>query len=189
MSCPRPRALGWTTSEWLRNMRIRELQQEDLATRVQWMNDPRVYGSMHFDVPIVMENTIRWFERNRGNATRSDVVFTDDKDRIVGFGGLTSISESPRMAELYVFVNPASQQRGLGTQATLLLCQWGFARLGLHKIYLLTNEDNAPAIGAYEKCGFRLEGRHRGEYLDTQGVLKDRLYFGLLRSEFGYGHV
>lgn len=170
-------------------MRIRELQQEDLATRVRWMNDPRVYGSMHFDVPIVMENTIRWFERNRGNATRSDVVFIDDKDRIVGFGGLTSISESPRMAELYVFVNPASQQRGLGTQATLLLCQWGFARLGLHKIYLLTNEDNAPAIGAYEKCGFRLEGRHRGEYLDTQGVLKDRLYFGLLRSEFGYGHV
>lgn len=175
MSCPRPRTL--TTSEWLRNMRIRELQLEDLATRVQWMNAPRVYGSMHFDVPIVMENTIRWFERIRGSATRSDVVFTDDEDRIVGFGGLTSISESPRMAGLYVFVNPAFQQRGLGTQATLfadmLADHYGIEERYGDRILFCTDY----LCGGYEQFSPEME-EYLTAVMKSTGLMFDTTYSG-----------
>ena len=40
-------------------MKIRRLQKEDLQTRVDWMNNPKVYSSMHFGIPVVMENTVR----------------------------------------------------------------------------------------------------------------------------------
>ena len=163
-------------------MLIRDLKYEDLPTRVEWMNNPKVYSSMHFDVPVLMDNTIRWFERNLGNENRRDVTFLEN-DRIMAFGGLTSITTDTLMAELYVFVDPMSQRNGLGTMATQLLCQWGFSTLGLRKIYLYTNEDNIPAIRVYEKCGFIMEGRHRQEYVDHSGEFKDRLYYGLLKTD------
>ncbi len=45
------------------------------------------------------------------------------------------------------------------------------------------------AIKVYEKCGFVLEGRHRKEYLNEKGELKDRLYYGLLLSDYEKSHV
>ena len=165
-------------------MTIRQLKKEDLALRVRWMNHPGVYSSMHFDVPVLMPKTIEWYNRVKEDSSRSDVVFEND-GRIVAFGGLTSMtSPVSKMAELYVFVDPDLHHKGDGTMATRLLCEWGFRNLELRKIYLYTNEDNFSAIRVYEKCGFTLEGRHRQEYVDSNGLFKDRLYFGLLKSEW-----
>lgn len=169
-------------------MRIRELLVEDLATRVKWMNNPKVYSSMHFELPVKMDNTIAWYVRNKDNQSRSDVVFCENGE-ILAFGGLTSITTDTKKAELYIFVSPDIQHSGLGTKATKLLCDWGFMKLGLRKIYLYTNEDNVSAIRVYEKSGFRLEGRLREEYVSASGQFRDRLYFGLLKSEYVYGGV
>ena len=140
-------------------MKIRRLQKDDLQTRVEWMNNPKVYGSMHFDIPVVMENTVRWFENNQGNDRRADVAFTNEEGELVAFGGITGINTELKMGELYVFVCPTTQEKGLGTEATRLLCEYGFAELGLNKIYLETNDDNFAAQKVYEKIGFMLEGR------------------------------
>lgn len=163
-------------------MLIRKIEKSDLQLRVDWMNNPKIYSSMHFDLPVLLENTIRWFEKNQSNDHRSDVCFVDNEE-IVAFGGLTSIDQILKKAELYIFVNPDSQKKGIGTHATKLLCQYGFEELGLHKIYLLTNENNTAAIRVYQKCGFVLEGRHRDEFLMEDRYM-DRLYFGLLKTEF-----
>lgn len=146
------------------------------------MNHPKVYSTMHFSVPVDINNTISWFERNKDNNCRSDVVFINN-DEIIAFGGLTSIDESLGSAELYIFVDPYSQNKGFGTIATTMLCEWGFRELNLRKIYLYTNEENKAAIKVYCKCGFVLEGRHRKEYINDRGEFKDRLYFGLLISD------
>lgn len=163
-------------------MLIRKIRLEDLEERVKWMNHPKVYSSMHFSVPVMIENTITWFHQNINNQNRSDVVFTNN-DKLIAFGGLTSIEKATGMAELYIFVDPFSQNKGLGTIATSMLCEWGFKKLNLRKIYLYTNEENIPAIKVYQKCGFVLEGRHRAEYINDRGEFKDRLYMGLMKNE------
>lgn len=163
-------------------MIIRRITLADLQDRVAWMNNPKVYKSMHFELPVLLENTVKWFENNKNNDKRADVCF-EEGGILVAFGGLTTIDPVLKKAELYVFVYPNAQKSGIGTRATKLLCEYGFNELNLHKIYLLTNEDNIAAIRVYEKCGFVLEGRHRDEYL-ADGEYKDRLYFGLLKSDF-----
>lgn len=164
-------------------MKIRRLQKDDLQTRVDWMNNPKVYGSMHFDIPVVMENTVRWFENNQGNDRRADVAFTNEEGELVAFGGITGINPELKMGELYAFVCPSAQAKGLGTEATRLLCEYGFAELGLNKIYLETNDDNFAAQRVYEKVGFVLEGKKRQEYVRKDGTLGDRYYYGLLKGE------
>lgn len=163
-------------------MKIRRLQKEDLQTRVEWMNNEKVYSSMHFSVPVVMENTVRWFENNIGNEKRADVAFEEDGE-IVAFGGLTGVDPTLKKAELYIFVNPNIQAKGYGTKATMQLCEYGFNELGLHKIYLETNSDNYGAQKVYERCGFKLEGTLRHEYLTKDSEWKDRLYYGKLKDE------
>ena len=54
--------------------------------------------------------------------------------------------------------------------------------------HISTNEDNYASIRVNEKCGFKLEGRMREEYLTKDGLLKDRLYFGLLKDEWKGGN-
>ena len=63
-----------------------------------------------------------------------------------------------------------------------VLARWGFFELNLHRVQLKVYEDNARAIRAYEKAGFKIEGClrqarfHEGGYHDT-------LVMGLLREE------
>lgn len=165
-------------------IRLRKLQSHDLPLRVEWMNRPEVYRTMHFTPPISIETTRAWFEKNRTVQNRIDVAFEDEADgRVVAMGGLTGIDYTMRKAEFYVFVNPDVQRKGYGTQATYLLCKYGFEVLQLHKIYLYTNESNLGARRTYEKVGFMLEGRMRQERIDGERY-EDRLYYGLLASEF-----
>ena len=163
-------------------MKIRLLASSDLPTRVEWMNNPRIYRTMHFTPPISLEKTIEWHSKNQKNASRCDVAFEDDNGNLVAMGGLTGIDYSVRKAEFYIFVNPERQMEGIGSEATYLLCKYGFDVLQLHKIYLFTNASNLGARRTYEKIGFTLEGVHRNEMM-AQEHYEDRLYYGLLANE------
>lgn len=163
-------------------MIVRRLDEHDLQLRVDWMNNPKVFKSMHFEVPVLIDNTKNWYERNLCNDNRVDLVFVED-GAIVAFGGLTGINRATNKAELYIFVNPESQKGGIGTRATKELCKYGFEEMGLEKIYLETNEDNIVAQRVYEKCGFVLEGKLRNEYRSADGALMCRMYYGLLKGE------
>lgn len=166
-------------------MIIRKLEKTDLGERVAWMNCPEVYKTMHFTPPISLENTVIWFEKNRSDTSRFDMTFEDDKGQLVAMGGLTNIDYTTRKAEFYIFVNPTRQREGIGTEATNLLCQYGFDVLNLHKIYLFTNNSNFGARKTYEKVGFKLEGIHRDEII-SDDRFDDRLYYGLLSDELAH---
>jgi len=163
-------------------MIIRKLEKSDLGERVAWMNRPEVFKTMHFTPPITLENTVAWFEKNMDVSTRCDMAFEDNAGNLVAMGGLTNIDYTTRKAEFYIFVNPSRQREGIGTEATKLLCQYGFEVLNLHKIYLFTNNSNLGGRRTYEKVGFKLEGVHRDEMI-TNDKFDNRLYYGLLADE------
>ena len=162
-------------------MKIRRLEERDLETRVAWMNSPAIYESMHYDVPVTMDKTIQWYENNLANDNRFDVTVVEDGS-IVAFGGFTSINREIGKAETYLFADPIHLHKGIGTRAKKLICKFAFEQLGLNKLYFITNEDNFASIRVNEKCGFKLEGRMRQEYITKDGERKDRLYYGLLKE-------
>jgi len=159
-----------------------KFRKEDIPTRVSWINDPKVFYSMHFDSFVTEEGTEDWYERNRACKDRIDVSFLED-DRIVAMGGLTSISDVHRNAELYVLVGPAFHRRGYGSESTKWLVNYGFSQLGLHRIYLITNGTNDAAVALYRKLGFVQEGVLREhKWLGDRFI--DRILFGMNHSEW-----
>ena len=55
-------------------MEIRRLQKADLVTRVEWMNHPATYFSMHYATPVLLDNTYRWYEAAAENDGRADLT-------------------------------------------------------------------------------------------------------------------
>ena len=73
--------------------------------------------------------------------------------------------------------------KGYGTDAMRLIVQYGFVELNLRRISLGLHAYNERALKSYQKVGFQLEGRMRGEGL-RDGVRFDGLYMGILREEW-----
>lgn len=73
--------------------------------------------------------------------------------------------------------------RGYGSEAVGLAVQYAFLELNLRRVSLGLHAYNERALKAYEKVGFKLEGRMRGEGL-RDGVRYDSLWMGILREEW-----
>lgn len=168
-------------------MQVRRLEQADLRARVSWLNSPEVYTQMVVDLPISEAGTQQWFSQIVLSNVRRDFTFTsgsdDYGDDLVAMGGLTDIHYRNGNAELYIVVNPKLLGQGIGTRAVRWLCNFGFLRLNLERIYLYTMSANDGARRLYERLGFVEEGILRN-HLRHLGCLVDRHVHGLLRSEW-----
>ena len=164
-------------------MEIRRITERDLPLRVEWMNHPSTYRTMHFDIPVTLEKTKVWYQAVAENEKRADLVAIES-GKIVGFSGITGIDPLVGKGEIYFFVNPLEHHKGVGTEVMSLTLDYAFDVMHLNKIFSHVNEDNIPSIRVQQKLGFVEEGRMRKELLTESGELKDRLYMGLLREEW-----
>lgn len=157
------------------------LQKTHLEYRVKLLNNPDISDYLNTNEKFSLETTLEWFER-RNLDNRYDCVFLKDGN-IIGMGGLSNISRHNRHAELYMYISTEFQGQGLGYESLHALCNYGFERLDLNKIFLYTFAYNKRANLLYEKLGFKLEGVLRQHTLKN-GCLHDRHIYGLLRLEY-----
>jgi RimJ/RimL family protein N-acetyltransferase len=108
--------------------------------------------------------------------------------QLVGFGGLSDISRA-LTATLFVGIGERGLWgKGLGTEATRLICEYGFFFRNLYSIKVEVNGYNRRAIRLYERLGFKSAGRVRGIIM-LNGRRYDQIIMDLLRAEFELEHV
>ncbi|MCK4899416.1 MAG: GNAT family N-acetyltransferase, partial [Anaerolineales bacterium] len=73
--------------------------------------------------------------------------------------------------------------KGFGTDAVSVILRYAFHELNLHRVSLGVFEYNRRARRSYEKVGFSVEGRIRGDML-RQGRRWDVFIMGILREEW-----
>lgn len=141
-------------------MQLRELQDRDLPTLVTWWRDPEIARfndrlQPRPDGPL-REMFINW-SSNDSSAGAAFCVETIGGD-LVGHVTLWGAEVRNRCATFAIVIGPDHQSQGLGTEATRLMVNYGFAELGLHRIELQVNADNPRGIAAYRRAGFKQEG-------------------------------
>ena len=103
-------------------------------------------------------------------------------DALVGAVGLVFAAEHAR-AELGYWIAVPAWGRGYATEASVALCDYGFATLGLHRIEARHVAGN-PASGAVmRKLGMQQEGVLRG-YKVKWDTLHDLVVCGVLAGEW-----
>jgi len=110
-------------------------------------------------------------------------IRTLDADKLIGFLGLWM---DLIHAEVWVGIGIGERDywgKGYGTDAMKLCIQFAFTELNAHRVSLGVHEYNPRAMRSYEKAGFRLEGRTRGDVM-REGKRTDSFWMGILREEW-----
>ena len=87
--------------------------------------------------------------------------------------------------ELGYFVVAQRTGQGYAVEAGRAVTQFAFERLAVDRVELYCASDNVASARVAERLGCSLEGRQRQRHRKRDGTLVDRLWYGLLRSEWG----
>ena len=89
-----------------------------------------------------------------------------------------------RHAGMDIFLTTSRQGEGLGTEAMRLLARYLFEEHGHHRLTIDPAAENAAAIRAYERVGFRAVGIMRRYERGSDDVWRDGLLMDMLEEEF-----
>ena len=169
-------------------LRLRALERSDLEHFVKWLNDPEVTRGLSHVAPLSFAAEENWFDGMLTRSVHERPLMIDirlgDEWLPVGDLGFSTIDWRASCAEFGIVIGEkAYWDQGYGSEAILLLLGHGFGTLNLNRISLRVFATNARARHAYQKIGFREEGRLRqAEYREGQYV--DVILMSVLKSEW-----
>ncbi|HET6201326.1 MAG TPA: GNAT family N-acetyltransferase [Planctomycetota bacterium] len=163
---------------------LREVEPADLPLLRRWRNDPASRRWFFDPRPVTEEAHEAWY--NGYLRAEDEVLFViEGEGRPIGTIGLVGIDRRRGTAELgrMLIGEGSARGKGFGKASVRLLLRYAFGPVGLSRVFLEVQEDNARAIGVYEACGFRREGVLRESYEDERGLRRNKLLLAILRSE------
>ena len=89
-----------------------------------------------------------------------------------------------RHASIDIYLDPAVHRQGLATDAIHTLVEYLIESRGHHRLTIDPAADNLPAIGCYEKVGFRPVGVMRQYERSADGTWHDGLLMDLLAVDY-----
>jgi len=166
---------------------LRPLCRKDVnESYLSWLNDAQVTRYMETGVfPTTMEELEKYYEEVRSSQNQVMFGVIDKKSgQHIGNVKLGPIRWVHRKATLGIMIGVKKfWGSGIGTEATRLAVEYGFYRLNLQRIDLGVFAEHESAVRCYQRVGFKVEGRFRHD-LFQDGEYKDRLWMGLLRSDY-----
>lgn len=138
---------------------LREITSKDTENILLWRNKLRVRRNFIYQDLLTKEVHENWLETMVFPKKAVQFVIVDNITELgVGSVYLRDISAVHKKAEYGIFIGEDNAVgHGYGTEACKLICEYGFGKLGLHKIFLRVLESNKQAIRSYEKAGFSRE--------------------------------
>ena len=146
---------------------------EDMEILQKGYNDPDVRDAMFMYFPLTAEDTENKIEAMVKEEKAINLMIVDkETQRSIGHTALVRPDWVSRMMTFYiVLLDKSVWGKGLGTEATRLVVDYGFNMLNLNRIQLHVNAENEPAKAVYKKIGFKHEGTLR------QAMYKNNKYY------------
>ena len=154
---------------------LRRGRPEDAEGLFQIRNEPEV---------------VRWWGSDEIEEICDQFIEADESFVIEAYGEVVGAiqyheEDDPmyRHAGIDIFLTASRHGQGLGTEAIRLLARHLFEERGHHRLTIDPAADNAAAIRAYEKVGFRRVGIMRNYERGPDGVWHDGLLMDMIREE------
>ena len=162
---------------------LRPIKLSDAPRFVKWLNNPEVYKFLMIREHLTLAKEVKHLKSFIKSKTHKNFAI-ETKDGVhIGSASL-EVSFSHSRATFGIFIGEKEYwNKGLGSEAARLIINYGFKKLGLHRIELGVLEYNPRAIKVYKRLGFKLEGRKR-EFIKFKGKYYDDLHMSILDREW-----
>ena len=171
---------------------IRTYRPGDAAVYLHMVRDNRdhLYEFLPENVQAVQDETgaediLRWV--NRGWEQRELFLFAlweNASGEYVGEVYLANPDWHVPSIELGYFLVQTCTGQGFATEAARAATRYAFEQLHVIRLDLQCRADNLPSQRVAERCGFHVEGRQALRHRKKNGELVDRLWYGLLHTEW-----
>jgi RimJ/RimL family protein N-acetyltransferase len=109
--------------------------------------------------PDFVETWLRSYDDGWADGSRAGFAVRDaEGGDVIGFGGFVRLDLDEQQGEAGYVLREAGRGRGAATRLLLLVSRWGFEELGLERIELRIDTDNAASVRVAERSGYRLDG-------------------------------
>jgi len=166
---------------------LRALSKTDIFPFYNWINDNEVikYSLSLFRKINTNKEIENWFSEliiDEKDITLG--IILESTNELIGYAGICDISDTNKSGEYYIFIGEKKLWgKGLGTEVTEQILRIGFIDYKLNRIMLSVSEPNIGGLKAYEKSGFKIEGRLReASFRDNE--YHDKLTMSILKSEW-----
>jgi RimJ/RimL family protein N-acetyltransferase len=136
-------------------VRLRAVEEEDLATINEGIWDPEVTAHLSIAWPEAVAQTRQYWEWVRTGDSNLLLAVETLAGEFVGSVGLHGIDARNRHAELGIWIARPHWDKGYGTDAVRVASRFSFREMNLQRVYLHVYDSNPRGIRAYEKVGFK----------------------------------
>jgi RimJ/RimL family protein N-acetyltransferase len=172
---------------------LRPLDKEkDLERCLRWINNPEVRQFVSVFLPTDKKREEEWFDRMNKNCVR--LAIETKRGRLIGNISLGGIDYRHGIGEVGIIIGEKEYwNRNYGTDAAMILLNYGFSELNLRKIRWRAFGFNKRSINCSKKCGNKVEGILKreifanGEYVDMVCLAVFKEDFSPLWEEYQNG--
>jgi RimJ/RimL family protein N-acetyltransferase len=174
----------------LRGERVKlgPIKREYIESFLKWFNDPEITQYLVIYRPMTRMAEEEWMENLK--TRENDILFgivipnEDGTEKLIGNCGIHRIDWKNRVGEIGIAIGEKeSQNKGFGTEALVLLVEYGFNTVNLNRLELYTYSFNERALKSYKKVGFVEEGRKR-QFIWSKGRYHDAIMMGILADDW-----
>jgi len=165
---------------------LRRHRPDNIAAFRRWYADPEVARLTRYQVSSLTNDEIDrfFFARIMGPDAFAMAIHVRETDRLIGTCAFSQLDGDNGSTLYHITIGEHDAWgKGYGTEATCLMLDHAFTRLGLHRVALTVFEYNERAIRSYEKCGYLVEGRSR-QAVYRDGRFWDEIHMSILAAEW-----
>ncbi|MEY2512767.1 MAG: hypothetical protein QOJ89_125 [bacterium] len=169
-------------------IRLRPWTRADAGAAFSATQDPLIAHHTHVPERQTLDDVRRFIDDREPRRLAGDelgfVIAARDDDAFLGCVSLLRFDWPDRRGEIGYYLAEWGRGRGVMTRAARLLSRWALQDLGLARLELIADVDNAPSQAVAERCGFTREGVLRS-YEERKGRRVDVVLFSLLPQDLG----
>ena len=166
---------------------LRSAREEDADAYYEYNFQPldhetaRMTGSKTY---YSKEEVIGFFKKSIVSTDRYDFVLVSPDGHIIGESVLNEIDEDVKSANFRICIFHSDVcNKGIGSWMIEKTLEFAFENINLHRVELDVFSFNKRAIRAYEKAGFKYEGRRRDAIKDGE-TYADDILMAILEEEW-----
>ncbi len=170
-----------------KRLRFRQLKLSDVPELMKHWNDPELRQYVDQGLfPMTEEQETEWIKKTHSDMMSGKAYFFgfEYNKKFIGSVGLMNVNNVARYATMGITIyNKAYWGKGLGTEAVRFILEYAFNILNLKTVHLEVWSDNERAYKAYERAGFKKQGRKRN-YKFLKGKYVDAILYDITREEW-----